>query len=330
MRAEAIVQLARGLGCQKIRPGRRSILVTCPLSTWTHQNGTDRHPGCSIIIDDIAKSGWRCHACGHHGSLEWLVTKWGLLSRRPVTALFELIDAEENSVQAITARSLAGLERRWAEPPPKDPADDPEIYPEVEAEAFAGEVPQYALDRGIEIDTCRKWQLGYDRGFGDRPVPRLVFPVRRRDGALVGLVGRAINDGDLPKYYNYWSFAKSKHLYGIDKVRGAERIVLVEGMIDVLRWWEYGLPAVGVIGSKLSRAQAEIALGYERVYLAFDKDEAGREGEQGAMRLLEGRAEIYRVAFPFGKADPKDLTRDEALEAIAGARRDVRRHHQGY
>lgn len=321
MRAEAIVQLANALGCEKVRPGRRSVLVTCPLSPWTHRNGTDRHPGLSIIIDDTGKSGWRCHACDHHGTLEWLVTKWGLLSRRPVTALLDFIAKQEDGAEAVASRLEAGADRRWAEPPPRDPADDPDVYPEVEAEAFAGEVPQYAIDRGLSLDTCRAWQLGYDRGFGRRPVPRLVFPVRRRDGALVGLVGRAINDGDQPKYYNYWSFAKSKHLYGIDKVEGHRRVVLVEGMIDVLRWWEYGLPAAGLIGSKPSRAQMQIALGYERVYLALDKDEAGEQGERSALKMLAGRVPVYRVPFPAGKADPKDLTREEALAAVDGARR---------
>lgn len=321
MRAEAIVQLATALGCEKIRPGRRSVLVTCPLAPWTHRNGTDRHPGLSIIIDDVNKSGWRCHACDHHGTLDWLVTKWGLLSRKPVSEMLDFIEQQEDGAEAVKTRLDAGRERRTVEPPPKNPTEDPEVYPEVEAEAFAGEVPKYALERGIAIDTCREWQLGYDRGFGDHPVPRLVFPVRRRDGALVGLVGRAINDGDAPKYYNYWSFAKSKHLYGIDKVEGHSRIVLVEGMIDVLRWWEYGLPVAGLIGSKPSRAQMQMALGYEQVYLALDKDEAGEQGEKAALRMLEGRVAVYRVAFPDGKQDPKDLTRDEALAAIEGARR---------
>lgn len=321
MRAEAIVELANAMGCEKVRPGRRSVLVTCPLSPWTHQNGTDRHPGLSIIIDEVNKSGWRCHACDHHGTLDWLVTKYGLLSRKPVTAMLDFIAKQEDGAEAVVTRLEAGQERRTMKPLPKNPADDPDIYPEVEAEAFAGEVPQYAIDRGIALETCREWQLGYDHGFGGRPVPRLVFPVRRQDGALVGLVGRAINDGDLPKYYNYWSFTKSKHLYGIDKVRGRERLVLVEGMIDVLRWWEYGLPVVGLIGSKPSRAQIELALGYEKVYLALDKDEAGVQGEKSALKMLAGRVPIYRVPFPGDKRDPKDLTHEEAHAALASSRR---------
>lgn len=323
MRAEAIVELAGMLGCEKSRVGQKSVVVSCPLAPWTHEDGTDRHPGCSVLIDDAGKSGWRCHACGHHGTLGWLVTKWGLLSRQPIEGAFRLIEREEDGAAAVATRMDAKLDQRtrWADPVAKPDADDPEVVPEVEAATFAGEVPQYALDRGLSLDTCRAWQLGYDRGFGARPVPRLVFPVRRADGRLVGLVGRAIYDGDRPKYLNYLGFPKSKFLYGLDKVRGRERLVVVEGMIDAIRLWEYGLPAAAIIGAAPSEPQARLALEFDRVYLALDRDAAGEEGERALARRLDGRVPVFRVEFPGGKRDPKDMTREEALAAVESARR---------
>ena len=321
MRAEAIVELATLIGCQKTRVGRKSVVVTCPLAPWYHEDGTDRHPGCSILINEEGKSGWRCHACGHHGTLNWLVTKWGMLSRAPIETAFQLIEREEDGVAAVMTRIDTGIGRRWAEPVAKPPADDPEVVPEMEAQVFAGEVPQYAVDRGLSLDTCRAWQLGYDRGFGNYPVPRLVFPVRRADGKLVGLVGRAIHDGDQPKYLNYLGFPKSKFLYGLDKVQGRERLVIVEGMIDVIRLWEHGLPAAGVIGAMPSEAQAQLICGFDRVYLALDRDVAGEAGERWLVRRLDGRVPVFRVEFPEGKTDPKQMTREEALAAVDSARR---------
>lgn len=316
MRAEAIIELAGMLGWNKVRVGARAVSVICPISPWTHQKGADRHPSCSILIDESGKSGWRCHACGHHGTLNWLVTKWGLLSRGPVEAAFRLIEREEDGASAVLTRIDAKVERRWAEPVAKPPADDPEVVPETEAQAFSGEVPRYALERGLSLDTCRAWQLGYDRGFGDRPVARLVFPVRRADGKLVGLVGRAIYDGDQPKYLNYLGFPKSKFLYGLDKVQGRERLVVVEGMLDVIRLWEHGLPAAGIIGAMPSEAQAQLVCGFDRVYLALDRDAAGEAGERWLVRRLDGRVPVFRVEFPAGKTDPKEMTREEALAAV--------------
>lgn len=326
MRAEAIVQLAQLLGCAKVRAGRRSVVVTCPLAPWTHEGGADKHPGCSIIIDDDRKSGWRCHGCGHHGNLNWLVTKWGTLSRKPVEDAFRLIEREEDGADAVRARIDRGTEEKWGGgdawvPSEPETAEDPEVFPEAEAEQFTGRVPQYALDRGLSLETCKAWQLGYDEGWGPKPTPRLVFPVRRQDGALVGLVGRA-TDGARPKYYNYWNFRKSRHLYGLDKVPAdSEALILVEGMIDTLVWWSYGLPVAGTMGAIPSKAQAALAVGFRRVYLALDKDTAGQEGERALLDMLQDRVAVYRCDFFEGKADPKQLNADEAQASLAGARR---------
>lgn len=321
MRTEAIVKLAEHLGCEKIRVGRRSVVVTCPLAPWTHEGGVDRHPGLSIIIDPDGRSGWRCHGCGFKGPLRWLVTKWGVLSGGKVEPAFQLIEHEEEGAEAVKARLDRKFEAKWVAPE-APPEEDPEVFPEEEAEQFAGRVPRYALDRGLSLATCKEWQLGYDEGFGARPTPRLVFPVRRKDGALVGLVGRATSDLAKPKYYNYWHFRKSRYLYGLDKVPAdSDYLVLVEGMIDTLVWWDYGLPVAGVLGALPSKEQAELAAAYRRVYLALDKDAAGSGGERDLINLLQDRVAVYRCAFPEGKRDPKYLTRDEAWASVEGARR---------
>ena len=322
MRAEAIVKLAELLGCAKVRAGRRSVVVTCPLAPWTHEGGQDRHPGCSIIIDPDRKSGWRCHGCGHHGNLNWLVTKWGTLSRKDVEAAFQLIEREEDGAEAVKARLDRTFDEKWAPvEPPTEPGEDPEIFPEAEAEQFGGRVPRYALDRGLSLETCKAWELGYDEGFGGKPTPRLVFPVRRRDGALVGLVGRATN-GARPKYYNYWHFRKSRHLYGLDKVPAdSDTLILVEGMIDTLVWWSYGLPVAGTMGAIPSKEQARLASEYRRVYVALDADAAGREGTEALLAMLQDRVAVYRCDLPEGKVDPKDCNANEAQAVVASARR---------
>ena len=323
MDAAALVKLAELLGCEKLRVGRRSVVVTCPLAPWTHDGGTDRHPGLSIIIDPDGRSGWRCHGCHTKGPLRWLVTKWGWLSKKPVETAFQLIEYKEEGAEAVKARldrRYDELDRPWTAPEP-EPDEDPEVFPDDEAAQFAGRVPRYALDRGLSIETCKEWELGYDEGFGAEPIPRLVFPVRRRDGCLVGLVGRATSDLAKPKYYNYWHFRKSRHLYGLDKVPAdSKTLVLVEGMIDTLVWWDYGIPVAGVLGSLPSKMQAELAAGYDRVYLALDKDAAGVGGERQLVKLLKERVEVHLCEFPAGKRDPKDLTRDEAWAAVEGAR----------
>lgn len=322
MRATAITELLTLLGCDKIRERPRVVNATCPLAQGRHEGGADRHPSFGVMVNDTDRSGWLCYACGSHGTLGWLVTQWALQDRtRLVEAPLRLIEREEEGAEAVHRRIDTKIEARWAEVEPQQPVPDLEVFSEAEIAPFLGKVPQYALDRGLSLETCKAWQLGYDKGIGSRPIPRLVFPVRRQDGALVGMIGRAIEDFHEPKYLNYWNFQKSHHLYGLHRVASRDRLVLVEGLIDVLRWAGYDLPAAGLIGAHASEEQVQLALCFERIYLALDRDEAGRLGEEQLIRRLHGRVPVFQMTFPKDKHDPKELTREEAWTAVEQARR---------
>src|SRR5699024_2690081 len=72
-------------------------------------------------------------------------------------------------------------------------------------------------------------------GFYDRFRNRLMFPIRDRDGNIVGFGGRALGDAQ-PKYLNSPQtliFDKSTLVYGIDlakdAIRDAGEVVIVEG-----------------------------------------------------------------------------------------------------
>jgi len=322
MRATAIVELLTLLGCDKIKERPRVVNATCPLARGRHEGGADRHPSFGVMVNDAERSGWLCYACGSHGTLGWLVTQWALQDNtRQVEAPLRIIEREEEGVESVRNRIDTKIEARWAEVEPTQPAPDTNVFSEAELAPFIGKVPQYALDRGLSLETCRAWQLGYDKGIGARPIPRLVFPVRRQDGALVGMIGRAIESFHEPKYLNYWHFQKAHYLFGRHRITDLSRLVLVEGLIDVLRWAEYGLPVAGLIGAHASEEQVQLALCFERVYLALDRDEAGRLGEEQLVRRLHGRVPVFGMTFPAGKHDPKELTREEAWAAVEQARR---------
>jgi DNA primase len=92
-------------------------------------------------------------------------------------------------------------------------------------------------------------------------------------------------------------------------------------LFDVLKWWEYGLPVVGLMGSQPSEAQAKLLLEFEMVYLALDADEAGAKGTKWLKSRLKGRVPIYAVRFPEGKKDPGEMGKEEAWAAITTAKR---------
>lgn len=327
MRSDAIVRLAGLFGAAKINARRTYVQITCPLAPRTHENGTDKRPSLSILVKDMERSGWKCHACHEKGLLNDLVTRWAIIARKDPSELYDIIKKEEEGLEALQTRVDARLvEGKWGNGSTHlVDGIDFEVFEEKELDSFERAVPQWVLDRGISIETCREWGLRYDPVWKDPETgknwPRVVIPVRRRDGKLVGLVGRVI-DPDAPnKYFAYWHWTKTNFLYGLDRIKGTEDILVVEGMFDVLRLWEYGLPVVGLIGSEPSDRQTQMLLEFRRVLLALDRDKAGVGGTSGMVRRLKDRVPLFAVPFPDGKTDPKQFSFDEAWGGYKNARR---------
>ncbi|HZS00055.1 MAG TPA: toprim domain-containing protein [Chloroflexota bacterium] len=83
-------------------------------------------------------------------------------------------------------------------------------------------------------------------------------------------------------------------------------MILVEGVFDWLTLVQWGLPALALVGTRV-RPEALRALGarFERVYLALDADDAGREAADALARELGPRAATLRL--PAGVKDVADL-----------------------
>ena len=185
-------------------------------------------------------------------------------------------------------------------------------------------------EAGLVIERSGKGESGsYDR-FRDR----VMFPIRDVRGRAIAFGGRIIDQGE-PKYLNSPEtplFHKGRELYGLYEARQAlrkvERLMVVEGYVDVVRLAQSGIPyAVATLGTattpehlnRLFRVTSELVF-------CFDGDRAGRAA---AWRALENALEHARdgrqlrfLFLPEGY-DPDTLVGEEgagAFEArIAGA-----------
>ena len=114
---------------------------------------------------------------------------------------------------------------------------------------------------------------------------RIMFPIFRADGDPVAFGGRAMPDGDGPKYKNSPEtpiYSKSRVLYGLnwakaDVVRAGE-VVVCEGYTDVIAVARAGLPrAVATCGTALADEHFRMLKNFaRRVVLAYDADAAGQ------------------------------------------------------
>jgi DNA primase len=142
-------------------------------------------------------------------------------------------------------------------------------------------------------------------GFGETHT--LIIPWEDAAGRTVGLVGRTVLPAEqvsakgIPKYKYSAGLVKSEGLIGFTGIRGAETIVLAEGVLDARYLNSKGFKAASIGGSDLSLAQIKLLerSGAKEVLLAFDMDEAGREGTARAVDLLSrSRCRPYVVSLP--------------------------------
>lgn len=164
-------------------------------------------------------------------------------------------------------------------------------------------------------------------GSYDRFRQRIMFPIRDRRGRVVGFGGRIVGDGE-PKYLNSPEtpvFHKGRELYGLHEClqvnRRPERLVVVEGYMDVVALAQFGLrEAVATLGTATSTQQVErLFQNTANVVFCFDGDHAGR---QAAWRALESALPALRdgrqASFLFLAEghDPDSLIRAEGIEAF--------------
>ena len=278
--------------------------ISCPLAAKRHGDPFDDNMSCSIEVVDGGPSRVKCWSgnCRFKGRLVTLV-KQAVSMRGSPPELLDLV----RRVEKLESISLSGSIRRiqqkikdeheWRPPLSRDR----DVLSEKVFEPFAGKIPQYAISRGITVETAKAWGLGYDEKSGF-----LVFPVRRTDGRLVGMVGRAVSGRAKRTHHNYMGLDKSKHLFGAHMLEAGKPVVIVESCIDTLNTWqalEGKANVVATLGEGFSSAHA-LTIGTVRapfVYIFTDGDPAGRlMGNKIAYALREKRLPTRIMECPWG------------------------------
>jgi len=162
----------------------------------------------------------------------------------------------------------------------------------------------------------------------DRFRERLMFPILDRRGRVIAFGGRVLQSEQGPKYLNSPEtplFHKGRELFAMWQVKQAnpslQRIVVVEGYMDVIAMHQAGLPiAVATLGTATTPEHTEVLFrAAPDVVFCFDGDRAGRAAawkalESALPRLRDGR-QAYFLFLPDGE-DPDTLIRKEGKEGF--------------
>ncbi len=152
---------------------------------------------------------------------------------------------------------------------------------------------------------------------------RVMFPIIDRRGRVIAFGGRVM-DGSQPKYLNSPEtpvFNKRQNLFGLNlvqQIRNLQRVVLVEGYMDVISMHQAGVPyAMASLGTALTEEQARLIKRYcEEVLLAYDGDAAGQKATLRGLDILRDSGLAVKVMeFPDGM-DPDDYAKRFGLTGL--------------
>ena len=158
----------------------------------------------------------------------------------------------------------------------------------------------------------------------DRFRHRLMVPIARESGDVVAFGGRALDEGQVPKYLNSPEtpiYTKGRTLYGLDVTKGAIRkhnySVLVEGYFDLAQVWQSGVqPVAALCGTAMTGAQARTLKRLaSKVVLSLDPDAAGQGAAARSSELLVAEGFQVNVALLPAGSDPDTFIRRAGAQA---------------
>lgn len=199
---------------------------------------------------------------------------------------------------------------------------------------------EYVAQRHLKPDTVEMFELGFalddwhamesflvNKGFAVRDIEaaglivpreggghydrfrgRLMFPIRNRNGEVIGFGARTLT-GEEPKYLNSPQttlFDKSGTLYGLDLAKDAIRqqnlAIIVEGYMDVIGAHQGGFKnVVASLGTALTEKQLGLLKRLTNRYaLALDPDAAGEEATKRGLEIARGALDRKTVPVPMG------------------------------
>ncbi|TFH11951.1 MAG: DNA primase [Nitrosomonadales bacterium] len=163
----------------------------------------------------------------------------------------------------------------------------------------------------------------------DRFRDRIMFPILNQKGKIVGFGGRVLENNE-PKYLNSPEtplFEKGRELYNLftarRAIRDAEKVIVVEGYMDVVVLSQYGIEyVVATLGTATTPHHVQKLLRQtDNVVFCFDGDDAGRKAawralENSLAQFVDGKNLCF-LFLPEGE-DPDSYVRKFGKDAFEG------------
>lgn len=275
------------MGIQSNHISNNNIYTNCPL----HNDST---PSFSFHLET---GKWICFASCGSGNLEQLVSRIiGCNSLEAQRYLLSLSAADSERLTAILN---------------EDFSEKVEVKEVLDTQdLIEGFCPDWFRERGFDERDISLWNIYYESSTG-----ALIIPVG--DGFL-----RRFPPGDSRRYKYSEGFSRKTNLFGLESITNSgkkvQQLLLVEGSLDAIWAVRYGIDAIAILGSFLSKSQLGLidGLNPSEIVLGFDNDEAGYKASRQAYKLIGNSYFVSYLRIPKGRKDIQELSPELLIKAF--------------
>jgi DNA primase len=330
IRREISVQrLAEGRGIRLRRVGK-NLMGLCPF----HK---DTNPSLSIT-PEVNK--WHCLGCGKGGTaIDWVMQAEGVSTRHALEMLSrDLVPTTASAGPPPKRTTVQKLPPLLPQTSDDQKLLETVVSYYHQTLKESPEAQQYLVKRGLQsAEMVERFRLGYanrtlgyhlpasNRVAGAEQRGRLqelgilrpktgheffrgslVIPVLNLNGEVVQMYGRKIRDDLRAGTADHLYLGPMRGVWNEQALIASKEIILCESLIDALTFWCAGYRHVTTIyGVNNFTEEIKAAFqqhGTKRIYLAYDRDEAGEKAAQAhGDELMSFGIECFRVQFPKGQ-----------------------------
>ena len=228
-----------------------------------HKDGKEKRPSMSILLEkrgDMEAGTCHCFACSKVVS---------------IAELFDFLGVKHNFNPVVSRRTKPEVVSLTTTPSTYKPQLPFRFSP-------------YLAQRGIGEEVQKLFKI-YEKD------NRVFMPVFDREGKYLYVNSRCT---DRKQFYVEGGAVKT--LWGIEEINLSRPIVVCEGQIDAMSFWELGMQAVATLGTGNIKALDALKTSTSIFILAFDGDDSGRQATKKAAKLL-GSFRCRYIEFPEGK-----------------------------
>jgi len=135
-------------------------------------------------------------------------------------------------------------------------------------------------------------------------------------GELVTWVARDLTGKSSRKYMTPTGVSQGLWIFGWDRIRNLDRVVVVEGCFDAYAVERAGYPACASFGKHLTKVQCDLLSRFERITILYDQD-AISSARESALQLERFGVDVRVGILHHG--DPDSYSEDDLSDVILTA-----------